>query len=286
LKRGKMLGGAAPRRGYPTRGQRDGQAFPVGWRQILVLVAVACLIVGTLAGFTVGADRQVRGGILKQGAEAAQRPDWRRLETLPTYVPDAFLVVVDPTFEVRGSFRSRGADTSLPRELVRQIHQLRPGVSGEARELVMAPVLERRASKREILELFVNRVYLGVLDDTPIFGVHHAAQDYFGKDAGDLTLSEAATLAGFLLEPRLVETEEVVGAIGARRNEVLRQLVESGKIDQARFVSAIQEPLGFQPGLSEMPMSRRIASSADTVTVRVRAQPQSGANPQPEPGGL
>ena len=89
-----------------------------------------------------------------------------------------------------------------------------------------------------------------------MYGVQHAAQEYFGKDAKELTLSEAATLAGMLLPPRLVNPQSSPGAVGARRNEVLRRLLEAGRIDRAAFDAAVHEMLAFQPGIDYAPMTR------------------------------
>jgi Transglycosylase len=236
----------------------------------LGLLAAGCLIVGIVGGFTVSADRQVRGGVLEQRAEAVRRPDWIALESLPGYVPDAFMVVVDPGYEEGGTLRARDErETTIPREIVRQIHLLDEGLVGDARELVMAPVLEQRASKSQLLELFLNRVYLGTARGAPVYGIYYAAEEYLGKRAEDLTLGEAATLAGLLLRPAIERPEERPGAVGVRRNEVLRALLQAGHIDEAAYRDAIAERLAFQPGLSERPMTRRMPTPADSVVIRL-----------------
>jgi membrane peptidoglycan carboxypeptidase len=270
VKRGKMLGGRPPRRGGRlTHAQREAAGLPESSGQLLALVAVGCLVLGSVAGFAVGMDRQLRGGLLVQWAEAVGRSDWVSLDELPPHVPDAFLAVVDPRFETSGRFPGRGEGKTVPRELVRQIHLLGDGFRGEAKELVMAPVLEQRATERDLLELYLNRVHLGGTQDFEIYGVYHGAQEYFGKDPRELTLSEAATLAGILLEPRIDRPDEVSGAIGARRSEVLRGMLSSGRITPAEYAASIQERLGFQPGISEMPMSRRLPTTSDTMAIRL-----------------
>src|SRR5690606_27274205 len=67
----------------------------------------------------------------------------------------------------------------------------------KVQEVILAVWLELRLSKREILELYLNRVYLGA----GAYGVDAAAHRYFGKSAKDVTLAEAATLAGLLKAP-------------------------------------------------------------------------------------
>ena len=65
----------------------------------------------------------------------------------------------------------------------------------------MAVVLERRASKDEILELYLNEVYLGQRGSFAIHGVAEGARLFFGKDVTNLTLAEAATIAGVIHSP-------------------------------------------------------------------------------------
>jgi membrane peptidoglycan carboxypeptidase len=222
------------------------------------VLAIGLFIVGGVAGFGWALDRQIRGGILQQRAEASARPDWVSLEQLPPHVPRAFLSVVDPEFMQEGSLRTGETGTTLSRELVRQVHLLPPGLTGEARELVMAPVLENRTSKESLLELYINRVYMGHEQGEPVFGVYHAAQEFLDREPAQLTVSEAATLAGLLLKPRIENPSQKPGAVGVRRNEVLRVMLQQGHITAEQFQAAVQEPLGFQPGLARQPMSRPI----------------------------
>jgi membrane peptidoglycan carboxypeptidase len=278
-KRGRMLGGKAPQRGGRlSLGKPVADPAPEGSTQVLIVLTVGFLILGIVAGFGWELDRQLRGGILLQRVEAVQRPDWVPLEALPEYVPRVFLAVVDPAFEGVGTLRSREDGSTLPRELVRQIHLLGNGLRGQARELVMGPVLEQRAGKQDLLEFYLNRVYLGIEHEVPIYGIHYAAREFFGKEASELTLGETATLAGLLLEPRIERPGERPGAAGVRRNEVLRSLAMAGLISAEEFAEAVAEPLGFQPGLTELPMSRRLPLRGDTATIRLPEQ----YRPRPE----
>ncbi len=273
-----MLGGKPPRRGGRlTQPRREATTQPESSGQLLALIGVGFLVLGTVAGFAVGMDQQLRGGILVQRAEAIARPDWVSLGELPGHVPAAFLAVVNTGFEASGRLPGRGEGKTVSRELVRQIHLLGEGLTGEARELVMAPVLERRATESDLLELYLNRVYLGSTQEFEIYGIYHGSREYFGKDPWELTLSEAATLAGILLDPRIVRPDDVPGAIGARRNEVLHALTIVGAITAEEYSSAVQERLGFQPGISELPMSRRLPLASDTGVIRL--PPEYRPNP-------
>lgn len=222
----------------------------------LGVLALGLFVLGIVGGYTFAVDRQLQGGILRQRREAASRPDWVELRQLPAYVPEAFLAVVEPELLARSGMRPTPNGPSLAGELIRQIHLLPDNIIGESRERLMAPVLERRLSETQLLELYLNRVYLGEQHGYPIFGIYHAAREYFGKSPGDLTLGEAATLAGLLLEPRIEDPQSRVGAVGARRNEVLEVLRLAELISEEEFREALAEPLGFQPGLEQMPMTR------------------------------
>ena len=268
VKKGKRLGGKPPRRGGRLMpGSHRPEASP-GAAPVVVVV-VCCLILGTVAGFGWAMDRHLRGGLIEQRAEAAGREDWVELERLPPHVPRAFLTVIDQGFEEGAPVRRRDESRTIPRELVRQIHLLGNGLSGQARELAMAPVLEQRLNQRDLLELYLNRIYLGEANGYPVYGVYYAAAEYFEKDARELTLSEAATLAGLLLEPRIEAPADMPGAVGIRRNEVLRGLLRQGHITPEAFQLAVSERLAFQPGLSEPPMTRRILTAEDTAVIRL-----------------
>lgn len=253
--KGKTLGGEPPRR--RVRWARN-RGLPSSTPPVsaLVVLATGLFVLGGVAGYGVAIDRELRGGILRQRAEAAQRPDWVDLRSLPRYVPEAFLAVAEPELLARSEMRAPANGPSLARELVRQVHLIPNSLAGESRERMMAPVLEQRLARTELLELYLNRVYLGRSQGYPIHGVFHASREYFEKVPEDLTLSEAATLAALLLEPRIEDPASKVGAVGARRNEVLQVMLLAELITPEEHRAAIAEPLGFQPGLEQMPMSR------------------------------
>ena len=253
---GKRLGGHPPRRsGRWTRQSREHlqDERPIG---LLAVLAIGLFVVGGVAGFGWAVDRQVRGGVIEQKAEAERRPDWVYVRNMPRYVTDAFVAVAQPSLLERGELRPEGDGRSIARELVHQVHLLPNSLTGEARELVMGPVLEKRLSSRELVELYVNRVYLGRSQGAPVYGIFHASREYFGKAPNELTLGQAATLAGLLLSPRIEDPKARLGAVGPRRNEVLQVMLRGGLIDEATYRAAIAEPLGFQPGLDQMPFSR------------------------------
>jgi membrane peptidoglycan carboxypeptidase len=281
--KGKRLGGAPkPARWArrPTPGSPQGERR----KEILFLLALGFLLLGGVVGFGWEMDRQVRGGILRQRAEAEQRPDWVALNGLPPALPRTVVAVVDPGFPAREPLDTDAPGVTLPRDLVQQVHLLGEDLPGEARGLLMAPLLENRISRRDLLELYLNRVYFGRSGRYPVYGVFHAAREFFQKDPRQLTLGETATLAGLLLRPRIEDPERAPGAVGARRNEVLRSMLEAGEIDAAAYRAALDEPLAFQPGADYPPMSRPFRWEEPVPVMRLPAEPSrpDSARAQPE----
>ena len=271
MKRGKGLGRKPRRRGGKlTRGKEPAKKRRrrLESSQLLAL-GFGCLLIAIVGIFGWMMDRQLRGGLLGQRTEAMARPDWAPLASLPSYLPQAFMAVVDPTFAGGGPVRPGDAHRTIPRELVREIHLLGTGIGGHARELVMAPLLEQRIDRTELLELYLNRVYLGTTEDFPVYGMYAGAREFFGKEPSQLTLGETASLAGLLLEPRIDRPDDVPGAVGVRRNEVLRAMLRMGYINESQLQEAVAERLAFQPGLTEMPMTRQNLAPDDTAVIRL-----------------
>lgn len=236
---------------------------------LLVLLAVGLFVVGSVVGYVWQMDRQARGGILRQYREARQRPDWVRLDALPSYIPRTFLLAADPAVSGRASPAGDTREAALSSDLVRQIHLLEPNLRGTAEELALTPVLANRLSRRALLELYLNRIQFGRQGTWDIFGLHSAAREYFDKDPAQLTLSETATLAGMLLPPRIQDPERRPGAVGVRRNEILRLLLQTGDISSEAYSAAIAEPLAFQPGIEFAPMTRPLDWASEPVPIRL-----------------
>ena len=107
-------------------------------------------------------------------------------------------------------------------------------------EIILAVRIEGGLTKQEILELYLNKIYLG----HRAYGVGAAAQVYYGKAVADLTLAETAMLAGLPKAPsRLNPVSEPEGAL-ARRNYILGRMRDLGYIDETEYAQAIAEPDG------------------------------------------
>lgn len=257
--------------GRRRRGSRARRGATEGGYEGLTVICIGLFILASVGGFAWAQDRELRGGLLSQRLEAAARPDWVALRSVPEHVREAFVAVIDPTFLDEGALRTGETGTTLARELAAQIHLLPSGLMGDAREMAMGPLLEQRLTKRALLELYLNRVYLGRQGEHPIYGIYHASRDYFSKDPADLTLGEAATLAGLLLPPRIEEPDRSVGAVGARRNEVLQVLWIGDVITDEEYSRAVSERLSFQPGLTQQPMTRPADWAEDPEVIHIPA---------------
>lgn len=110
-------------------------------------------------------------------------------------------------------------------------------------EQFMAVILETQATKAEILELYLNDVYLGHRGSFALHGVAEASKIYFGKDVRNLTLSEAALIAGIIQSPYNHSPFTNTERARDRRNIVLRAMVDAGYITGDAAARAQKEPI-------------------------------------------
>jgi penicillin-binding protein 1B len=118
----------------------------------------------------------------------------------------------------------------------------------KAQEALLAFVLERRAQKKDILELYMNEIYLGQVGSFSIQGVGQAARMYFQKDVGNLTLPEAALLAGMIQSPNPYNPYRHPKRARDRRNQVLRAMQDAGFVTPAVAQQAIEQPIDVKSG--------------------------------------
>jgi penicillin-binding protein 1B len=110
-------------------------------------------------------------------------------------------------------------------------------------EQFMAVVLDLRATKDEVLELYLNDVYLGNRGSFAIHGVAEAARLYFGKDVTNLSLGEAATIAGIIQSPGTLSPFNSPARTRERRDVVLRAMSAAGFVSADAAERSIKEPL-------------------------------------------
>ncbi|HVF49840.1 MAG TPA: PBP1A family penicillin-binding protein [Pyrinomonadaceae bacterium] len=114
-------------------------------------------------------------------------------------------------------------------------------------EAMLASVIERRLSKEDILALYCNEIYLGQRGSAAVRGVGQAARVYFGKELKDLTLAEAATIAGMIQSPARYAPDRHPEAAAQRRDTVISAMLDEGFINRDEADAATREPLSVVP---------------------------------------
>jgi penicillin-binding protein 1A len=178
-----------------------------------------------------------------------------RLIDLPPYLPKAFVAIEDRRFydhygvdpigmsrallrDVVGGGGIEGGST-LTQQLAKNLFLTRERtLSRKIQEAILAFWLERRYSKDQILELYLNRVYFG----SGAYGVEAAAQKYFGKSARFVTLSEAAVLAGLMKSPTKLAPNRNLKGANERAAQVITAMAEQGHITEAMAKAALANP--------------------------------------------
>ncbi len=268
-RREPQLFSGAPRRGHPDNGKPRRRRSLTGWlfRFFMVLgfwAAVAGVVAFAFVWFTLAQkgvfqipEREPGIMILADdGTELAQRGtffgDSVNIEALPDYVPNSIIAIEDRRFHshygidpwgmgralvnnFRGGRATQGGST-LTQQLAKNLFLTRERtLSRKMQEAVLAVWLERKFSKDEILQLYLNRVYFGGGDN----GIDKAAQVYYGKAPEELTIMEAATLAGVLKAPTSYNPARRPEEARARALLVLNSMVGEGYISEADRTEAL-----------------------------------------------
>ena len=112
-------------------------------------------------------------------------------------------------------------------------------ISRKVKEIELAEELEKKYTKDEILLMYLNTVYFG----HGAYGIWTAAEEYFNKTPDKLSITESAALVGMVQSPNGYDPEKHPGKMFNRRNEVLHNLVEVGKLPQSEFEQLKDKPL-------------------------------------------
>jgi membrane peptidoglycan carboxypeptidase len=161
-------------------------------------------------------------------------------------------VGVDPIAILRGIYITFTGDgqsggSTITQQLVRQLYPDTIGyersLDRKLREAIVATQFTQAYSKEDILELYFNTIYYG----NRAYGIDAAARSYFDKEPADLTLAEAALLAGLPQAPSAYDPTVNLGAAKGRQRYVLDQMVEAGSISRADAEAAWQEVLVIYP---------------------------------------
>ena len=111
--------------------------------------------------------------------------------------------------------------------------------SRKTNEILLALQIERELTKDEILELYVNKIYLG----NRAYGIEAAAQVYYGKSIRDISLAQMAMIAGLPKAPSRFNPLANPARAKERRDWILGRMYKLGKIDEASYQAALAEPL-------------------------------------------
>ena len=186
-----------------------------------------------------------------------------RYEELPDHLVKAVLAIedrrffshpgLDPFRILGAAVRNWEADSyiqggsTITQQLVKNFF-LTPEKSmrRKIQEGLLAFVLERRADKKDILELYLNEVYLGQVGSFSIHGMGEGARMYFHKDVGNLTLVEAALLAGMIQSPNPYNPYRHPQRALERRNLVLRAMREAEYLPAEVAEASLSQPLRVQ----------------------------------------
>jgi len=206
------------------------------------------------------------------------------LKELPNYVPQAFVAVEDKRFyehsgiDYRRVFGSLLANvkaggvaqgfSTITMQLARNVWPDRlPGAQRTLKrklfEIRIAREIERKFTKDEILELYLNHIYFG----GGAYGIEAAARSYFGHSARDLSLNEAAVLAALPKSPRMYDPRRNPERSTVRRNLVLDMMAAQGRIAAGEAESARAARLSVR---RDLPPDRRSPSFAPYFVEAVR----------------
>jgi len=179
---------------------------------------------------------------------------------MPKHLKNAFIAIEDVRFykhfgvDVRGIARAayknivhggitEGAST-ITQQLARNLYLTQQkSFKRKIEEAVLAIQIERSYSKDEILNMYLNLIYLG----EGAHGVEAAAYTYFHKKAKDLTLPESATLAALTKSPSRLSPFKNQAKALERRNIVLKKMYQADFISRKEFTQSIREPLNLAP---------------------------------------
>jgi penicillin-binding protein 1B len=148
----------------------------------------------------------------------------------------------------RGNAPDHQGGSTITQQLVKNTY-LTPErtLSRKFNEALLAAALERRLSKEDIFALYCNEIYLGQRGAFAVRGVKQAARVYFGKELRDLSLAEAATIAGMIQSPARYAPDRHAEASRARRNAVLASMLRDNSITADEARSASNESVSVAP---------------------------------------
>jgi len=267
----------------PPKSQAVCYSWPVKERVIRLLTSVVwAAVIGCLAGGLIGwvtaqflhvpqvdqlATFQPKATTRILASDESQIASFafeRRVVLKPEQIPDhlklAIVAIEDAQFYEHGGvdpkailravvgslkerkFGAHGGASTLTQQLARNLFLSRERkITRKIKEMLLALDIEKRLTKDQIITMYANQIFFG----HGAYGVEAASQMYFGKPARDITIAEAALLAGMIQNPnRLRNPFRNPEGTMARRNKVLSSMLGMGFIDSEAYREAFDAPLG------------------------------------------
>jgi penicillin-binding protein 1A len=245
---------------------------------LLALLAAALIAVGVVAGMGLAFAAKLPdiSALYQPPSEATrvyasngeliaslfrENRDYVPLNEIPPALQQAVLAIEDDRFyqhhgvDLRGSLRAmwrnllarelREGGSTITQQLARSVFLTQKRVlSRKLAEIMLAVEIERRLTKAEILERYLNQVYFGA----GAYGVEMASRVYFGKHARELTLAESALLAGVIRAPSIYAPHQNLELARGRQRVVLQRMAQLGYITAAEAAAAAAQPLRLSNG--------------------------------------
>lgn len=184
------------------------------------------------------------------------------IQNIPDHVIKAFLAAedanfynhsgIDPLAILRTSFRnilspgSMGGASTITQQVVKNFLLTREKTfSRKIKEAILAVRMSKAFSKDQVLELYLNQIYLG----SGAYGVAAAAQVYFNKSIDELTLEEDALLATLPKAPSKLDPRKNIEKAKARRDWVIQRMIDENFIEEKEGVEAMEKPIILQDSL-------------------------------------
>ncbi|MBE7076811.1 MAG: hypothetical protein E7374_02840 [Clostridiales bacterium] len=178
------------------------------------------------------------------------------IESLPNYVSNAFVAIEDKRFYSHNGFdflrilkagfinftsnsKQQGASTISQQLVKNALLTNEKTYARKVKELVLAHKMEKKFSKKEILEMYLNTIYFG----SNAYGIENASLVYFNKSAKDLTLNEACTLAGLIKSPAYYSPINNYENCIKRRNLVAKEMLKQKFINKTDYNNLINSDI-------------------------------------------
>jgi penicillin-binding protein 1B len=218
----------------------------------------------------VALEPQLIGGLLETSRQVR---DWISLMAIPPHIIDAVLSIedhrfyehigIDPRGILRAAFQNLKGGTvvqggsTITQQLAKNLYYTQQRTYlRKLKEAFAALILERKYSKQDILESYLNEIYLGQSGSIAVYGIGQAAQYYFGKSLSQLTVPEAALLAGMIKGPNTYAPVRDPKRAKHRRDLVLLRMKQEGRLSDQQYHAAAKTPIRvntLQHGVTDAP---------------------------------